>query len=708
MRTATAGVLQWRVRQRNWECASAMRRARTAGISEVELFAFKAMSAPTKPLQYLVFSCPTVLSVLLVATGVGCGAGTVGKAVRPTSPTAAEALGAAEVTCREGVSDAQPLVVDMSSSARVDLEVAMREGLAVVAYDCKSMRLLPACKFPGGYKFAGVSRKEEVVKLNDQGEIAANLPFNGVKIAGGIDRDAALDLALVLVGKQTTPTDGAGRPELTGRCDGATHFVRSASIGAFAIGVGARGEARMVADVFGYGASANSSSQRQSMNKDGDLAECRGATPDDVKPPAQCRSAIRLELVPIMATAPASADAPAPAPEPTAIVASCPAGMSMAAGRCTADTSGPYVCAAGDEAQCDAQCQKGSAGSCHNLGVLLQGKKIEVAGGGSIVQQVQERDEKLRELFTTACEGGLAESCDRLGYVRMSLKAPRTEVQDAWQRACNLGHGPGCRVLAGDFLRGAAPDLARGRGLLDRACKLGDAFSCGSLADSFLKPSSGSAPTPDEVAQGIAVFKDACAARRRYACREVARLYSDGKLVAKDDVVALEYHEKSCATGNTLSCLDAGLMVFAGRGAARDVARAEVLFERTCPTVDAGSACADAAKAFREGKLVPKDTARAASYLERMCAASGNGCMHVADMYLDGKDVPKDRDRALGLYEGMCTKGNGAACLKLADQLQRSDKARAREIYGSTCSQGLVEGCDKFKKLGGDPATVKP
>ncbi|MFY0533380.1 hypothetical protein [Nannocystis pusilla] len=102
-------------------------------------------------------------------------------------------------------------------------------------------------------------------------------------------------------------------------------------------------------------------------------------------------------------------------------------------------------------------------------------------------------------------------------------------------------------------------------------------------------------------------------------------------------------------------------MVFAGRGAAKDVARAEELFERTCPTVDAGSACADAAKVFREGKLVPKDTARAASYMERMCAASGNGCMQVADMYLDGKDVPKDRDRALGLYEGMCTKGTAAA-----------------------------------------------
>ncbi|WP_096328831.1 tetratricopeptide repeat protein [Nannocystis exedens] len=650
-----------------------------------------------------VLSCAT----LLLASG--CGAGTLGKAVRPTSPTAGEALQAAELTCREGATDAQPLIVDMSSSERVDLEVAMKEGLAVVAYDCKSMRLLPACRLPGAYKFAGVSRKEEVIKLVDKGEVAANLPLNGVKLAGGLDRDAALDLALVLVGKQSTTLDAAGQPELSGRCEGATHFVRSASVGAFAVGVGTRGEARLVADVFGYGANARSASERQSLNKDGDLGECRGASPDDVKPPAQCRSAVRLELVPLTAAAspPADDTRPPAEPPPVPLAVACPVGMAMAAGKCTADAAAPHLCAADDERACETQCQKGSAGSCHNLAVLLQNRRLEVAGDASLVQLARQRDEELHQLFTRACDGGVAESCDRLGYVAMALKAPRAEVQKVWQRGCDLGHGPACRVLAGDFLAGAAPDLARGRGLLDRACKLGDAFGCGSLADSYLKPRGGAAPAPDEIARGVAVLKEACASRRRYACREVANLHIDGKLVPKDEAVGLEYHEKSCATGNTLSCLDAGLMVFAGRGTAKDAARAEALFERTCPTTGAGSTCGTLARMFREGAQVPKDGARAATYMERMCNASGNGCLEVADMYLTGKDVAKDRDRALKLYEDLCQKGNNTACLRLADELRSSDKARARDLYGAQCKGGLVEGCEKFKKLGGDPAAVK-
>ncbi|MBZ5709477.1 sel1 repeat family protein [Nannocystis pusilla] len=649
-----------------------------------------------------------MLSAVFMAGG-GCGAGTVGKAVRPTEPTAGEALGAVEVSCREGASDAQPLVVDMTSSERVDLEVAMKEGVAIVAYDCKSMRLLPACKLAGTYKFAGVSRKEEVVKLNDQGEIAANLPFNGVKIAGGVDRGAALDLALVLIGKQSTTISSAGKPELTGRCDGATHFVRSASVGAFAVDVGTRGEARLVADVFGYGANAKSASQRQSLNKDGELGECRAATPDDLKPPAQCRSAVRLELVPISADAPPVVDdsKPPPPPEPTPLAETCPAGMSMAGGKCTADTAVPFVCAPKDEAQCEAQCQNGSAGSCHNLGSIIEARQLERGADGSFVQTAQARNDKLNKLYTTACDGGVAEGCDRLGYIRMALQAPRAEQLDAWQRACQLGHGPACRTLAEEVLRSTSPDLARGRGLLDRGCKLGDPFSCASLAGSFLKPRSGAAPTPDEVAQGVVVLKDACDVKRPFACRQLANLYSDGKLVARDEAAGLSYYEKSCETGDTLSCLNAGLMVFAGRGATKDAARAEALFERTCPSTDAGLSCADLAKAFREGKVVPRDVRRAASYMERMCTAKGIGCTEVADMYLAGKDVPKDRDRALKMYDDMCTKGGGQSCMKLADEITRTDKARAKELYGKECGGGLIEACDKFKKLGGDPATVK-
>ena len=67
---------------------------------------------------------------LLSSIGIaGCQAGAAGKAAGPTGPTAAGAMG--ELRCQEGQVRAEPLVVDWGSNDRVDLEVAMRDGVVV-------------------------------------------------------------------------------------------------------------------------------------------------------------------------------------------------------------------------------------------------------------------------------------------------------------------------------------------------------------------------------------------------------------------------------------------------------------------------------------------------------------------------------------------------------------------------------------------------
>jgi TPR repeat protein len=653
-----------------------------------------------------------LLALLAAAAFPGCGPSAVGEVVRPAAPTAGQALGEVNVACRPGVTEAEPLVVDLPSSARLDLEVAMKDGVAIVSYDCRSMKLLKGCKLPGSYRFAGVSRKEEVLKLEDQNEIAANLPFSGVQLGGGMEQGSSLDLALVFVGKKSTLVDGAARPDLEGRCDGATHFVRAASVGAFALDVGTRGEARAVAEFFGAGASAKSASKRRSMNRDGDLTECRKSTPDDAQPPGQCGSAIRLELLPILASRPAEEKKPNDKESPKPLVAACPAGMSMSNGKCTADMDAPFLCQPEDEAQCDAQCNKGSAESCYNLGVIWQKAPSEVKPDLSweeIEAYHRKRNERYRGVFLKACDGGVAQGCDRLAFVLMSLKAPNTEVDDAWQRACNLGHGPACSLFAGRFLYSAERrDVKRGRALLDRGCRLGQAHSCLQLADTYLTPVDGAKPTTEDVVQGLAVLKDACTSQQS-SCSKLGVLYTEGKVVPKNEAMGLSYYEQSCALGNQMACAEAGMMVLVGKGASKDPARAEALFEKACPTAEAKSTCGSLAGVFREGKLVPKDAKRAAGYLERSCASSGIGCMDLADMLLAGEGVARDRDRAIKLYEGICGRGGPSGCLKQAALLEATDKARARAIYGETCkASSLVEACEKFKKLGGDPKSLTP
>ncbi len=66
---------------------------------------------------------------------------------------------------------------------------------------------------------------------------------------------------------------------------------------------GSAGKARAVAELFDAGGSASSASSRSVKDADGSLEACRSADPEAARPPAACRSPLRLELKPIAALA---------------------------------------------------------------------------------------------------------------------------------------------------------------------------------------------------------------------------------------------------------------------------------------------------------------------------------------------------------------------------------------------------------------------
>src|SRR5258708_1510746 len=108
----------------------------------------------------------------LAACAVGGPAGSL----RPADPTYAQATGASE-SCRVVESHGEPLVVDWRPEQRGDLEIAMREGIAVVHYDCQGLHVLKDCALAGQYGFVGMNRKSQVVRLENEDEIRANLPL---------------------------------------------------------------------------------------------------------------------------------------------------------------------------------------------------------------------------------------------------------------------------------------------------------------------------------------------------------------------------------------------------------------------------------------------------------------------------------------------------------------------------------------------------
>ena len=162
---------------------------------------------------------------LVVAACVACG----GPARVEIQPNASAA------TCNPAELDGEPLVVDLGAMARADLDGALSRGIVAVKYDCGGVKVLPDCTAEGQYAYVGVTEKEQVTRFASASELRANFPTEAARL----ERTRAgreLDFGVAIVGSLTAQRSPPARADFKGRCDGATHFIRRATVGAFAIG----------------------------------------------------------------------------------------------------------------------------------------------------------------------------------------------------------------------------------------------------------------------------------------------------------------------------------------------------------------------------------------------------------------------------------------------------------------------------------------
>ncbi len=121
-------------------------------------------------------------------TSTGARCRIVAGAAQPAVPTATEATDSGKAACESPSDPDQPLVVDMPPEDRADLEIAMRGKVAVVAYDCKSLKVLRDCRVEGEYAFFGTTVQEKTVRLttNDEISVVCEPPGDHL-VANGVD-----------------------------------------------------------------------------------------------------------------------------------------------------------------------------------------------------------------------------------------------------------------------------------------------------------------------------------------------------------------------------------------------------------------------------------------------------------------------------------------------------------------------------------------
>ncbi len=495
-------------------------------------------------------SLPTLVSLALLSL-TACQK-TVGESVRPGEKTGAQALGetAPAFDCSAVAPAAEPLVVDWADHDRVDLGITLQQGgVAVVHYGCDGLSLLKHCSIEGDYRYAGSQLLLGVVELETADAVQASLPVQGAKFSAEVSGDSKIDIATAIIGRLGTLVAGPARTELKGECDGATHYVRSAYVGAFSMATGTKGKAEVAAEIFKAGASAGSSSSRTALTRDGDLAACESHDPDSDKPPGKCRSAVRVELYPINEGA---AEGPPPKAE-EGLTNTCAEGFVPAAGgKCARKDSGvAYRCNRNDAEDCKAQCENGNADSCYNAG-LGPLSRVPVAPNAPEYAARQQED---RPYYEKACEGGVGLACNTLGLMHASKSAGMHDPGKAkayLEKACNeLFLAAACLHLANELLEGKPPvrkDPKRALELVSRACDLGSSNGCVRQGEWQITGHKGVPKNPGE---GSKALEAACnQGKDRYACETLSEIYRTGKGLPVDKDAATRLINRACVMGS--------------------------------------------------------------------------------------------------------------------------------------------------------------
>lgn len=488
------------------------------------------------------------VSALLLATACG-GSGGAARAVRDDAPTAKSKAGLG-AKCKSAKEGADTWTFDMDTTTRGSLFSAMKDGLAIVAFDCNELKVLSRCRAMGNYDYGPYPANYDVLEFNDSDQLSAAIAGGAAiaaKFSADMQRGSKLLIAHGEVGMSTTtvPDITMDRLPKGSGCAGATHFVAEVHFGAYKMATSSSAEVKTEAEIFGQGARAGSASKEERTSDAGKREACEKATDKDGEPPAGCNTVVRVVLAPILPaveeeaggskTAEAGPPPPPPAPEFRA-PPPCPPGMFRINGMCRtaprATAGGPppppppprmRTCRMTDARDCATQCDAGDITSCALAGMLF-----ERGSGG-----VPEDPRRAFGFYEKACKAGNLDGCTGTGYLYSKGEGVPENGRVAEQifaEACRRGNGRACSGI-GQRARLQKKELVAGL-FFSRACKLGYARGCFYEASALFKAGK-------DMDRALKSYERACFGRDYRGCLAAAYLVGSGKAQGDEKKAAM-------------------------------------------------------------------------------------------------------------------------------------------------------------------------
>lgn len=239
------------------------------------------------------------LPLLALGALLCAGCGPTIPDVDARAPSLAEAQGGPTQTaqlCEKAEERETPLIVEWPGTHKVELESLSKRGIVVVRYEGCKLSVLPLCEARGAYTFESVSPQRDGLEIKDENDLFARLPVAAPGLRAELASGKAFKLDYVLVGRRMTE---AAPPEMTGDCAGATHFVRSISVGAYKLESSARAAqgADVDAGIVQTGGSRQASRSRNRGSGDVDTCATKADLDEAAARAAGCSAPVQLGLV---------------------------------------------------------------------------------------------------------------------------------------------------------------------------------------------------------------------------------------------------------------------------------------------------------------------------------------------------------------------------------------------------------------------------
>ena len=209
-------------------------------------------------------------AALVAAGSLSCG----GQGIQPETPTTGDHPDAPQA-CVAARDPLNPMIVEWPAMSRTDLDSVSRRGIVVVSYVGCVMKVLANCTAQGSYGFEAVTPAGDTLSIEDESKLYAELPLGVASLKGELQQGKKLELSYVAVGQRV-----ANKPPatLSGECRGATHWVKTMTVGAYALDVLAASRVGGGAEVGGVQGGGEQSAKRSRRGGSGDVEGCRNGT----------------------------------------------------------------------------------------------------------------------------------------------------------------------------------------------------------------------------------------------------------------------------------------------------------------------------------------------------------------------------------------------------------------------------------------------